>query len=69
MFLSSTARVYYIESHCWYKKLDAGDQGKSLSVYFPEGKWYDWYTRQVVSENGKETKTLDTPKDIILVCS
>ena len=46
-----------------------GDQGKSLDVYFPEGKWYDWYTHQVASANGGETKTIDTPLDTILVCS
>lgn len=46
----------------------AGDQGKSVDVYFPQGKWYDWYTHQVVSANGGETKTIDTPIDMIPVC-
>ena len=47
-----------------------GDQGKSVSIYFPQGKWYDWYTHQVVSANGQETKTVDTPLNFIPVgCS
>ena len=48
--------------------MHAGDQGKSLAVYFPQGKWYDWFTGQVVSASGMETKTFDTPLDTILVC-
>ena len=39
-----------------------------MDVYFPQGKWYDWYTHQVVSANGGETKTIDTPIDMIPVC-
>ena len=39
-----------------------------MDVYFPQGKWYDWYTHQVISANGRETKTIDTPIDTILVC-
>ena len=48
--------------------MHAGGQGRSLEVYFPQGKWYDWYTHQVVSPNGGETKTIDTPIDMIPVC-
>ena len=46
----------------------AGDRGKSVDVYFPQGKWYDWYTHQVVSANGGETKTVYTPIYMIPVC-
>ena len=40
-----------------------------MSVYFPSGRWYDVITQSVISENGKETKTLDTPLDQIQVHS
>ena len=46
----------------------AGDPGKSLDVYFPQGKWYDWYTHLVASANGGETKTIYTPINMIPVC-
>lgn len=39
----------------------------SVSAYFPPAKWYDWYTHQVTSAEGGETKQLDTPVDHIQV--
>ena len=39
----------------------------SVSAYFPAAKWYDWYTHQVTSSEGGETKQLDTPVDHIQV--
>ena len=37
-------------------------------MYLPQGKWYDWYTHQVVSAEGEVTKAVDTPIDMIPVC-
>ena len=42
--------------------------GRSVDVYLPQGKWYDWYTHQVVSAEGEVTKAVDTPIDMIPVC-
>ena len=39
----------------------------SVSAYFPAGKWYDWYSHEVVSSAGGETKELPTPIDHIQV--
>eukprot|EP00731_Ephydatia_muelleri_P032278 Em0023g785a len=37
----------------------------SVSAYFPAGKWYDWYSHEVVSSAGGETKELPTPRSHI----
>eukprot|EP00731_Ephydatia_muelleri_P031502 Em0023g9a len=39
----------------------------SVSAYFPAGKWYDWYSHEVVSSAGGETKELPTPIDHIQI--
>ena len=37
-----------------------------LTVYFPPGKWYDWFTHKVIeSADTGVNKTLSTPKDKI----
>ena len=39
----------------------------SKTVYFPRGKWYDWYSHAVVTATGGVNKTLPTPLDHIQV--
>ncbi|KAL5484357.1 hypothetical protein EMCRGX_G020837 [Ephydatia muelleri] len=39
----------------------------SVSTYFPAGKWYDWYSHEVVSSAGGETKELPTPRGHIQI--
>ena len=39
----------------------------SVSAYFPAGKWYDWYSHEVVSSGSGETKELPTPTGRIQV--
>ncbi|KAI6655906.1 hypothetical protein LOD99_1640 [Oopsacas minuta] len=37
-----------------------------LKVYFPPGKWYDWFTQEIIISTDKGlNKTLSTPKDKI----
>eukprot|EP00118_Oscarella_pearsei_P028778 m.2900 g.2900 ORF g.2900 m.2900 type:complete len:913 (+) comp8961_c0_seq1:1487-4225(+) len=44
------------------------EQGStSVEAYFPQGKWYDFFTNATVSESGGETKQLQTPADRIQV--
>jgi len=40
-----------------------GEVGKTLDIYLPPAKWYDWYTLQTVTEKGGITVTVDTPID------
>lgn len=44
----------------------SGDAGKTVTVYFAAGKWYDWYTYSV-SSNGGENVVVNTPTDYIPV--
>ena len=37
------------------------------TVYFPEGKWYNWYNQSVVTEKGGIMLDLSTPVDHIQV--
>ena len=46
-----------------------GEAGKSVHAYFPPGVWYDWYSHNVISPQGSETITINTPFDIIPVCN
>lgn len=41
--------------------LCAGAEGKTLHVYFPPAKWYDWYTYKMVTDKGGLNMTIDTP--------
>ena len=36
-------------------------------VYFPEGRWFDWYNQSVATETGGTTLNLPTPVDHIQV--
>ena len=45
----------------------AGDKGKSVVVYFPPAKWYDWYTLGAITEKGGVNKSIETPLDHIPV--
>lgn len=39
----------------------------SVTAYFPKARWYDFFSRAVVSVSGGESKTLDTPLEKIQV--
>ena len=39
----------------------------SRIVYFPEGRWYDWYEQSVVAEKGGILVEFSTPIDHIQV--
>ena len=39
----------------------------SVQAYFPQGRWYDFFTNATVSESGGETMELSTPMDQIQV--
>ncbi len=43
--------------------MDFTPGGSSVDAYFPAGQWYEWDTFKLFSANGKETKTIDTPRD------
>ena len=38
-----------------------------MTAYFPKARWYDFFTRGVVSEFGGQSITLDTPLENIQV--
>lgn len=38
-----------------------------VEVYFPEGRWFDFKTGELVSQHGKETLTMSAPRDEIPV--
>ena len=39
---------------------------EQLTVYFPPGQWYDWFTQEIIISTDKGVnKTLPTPKDKI----
>ena len=39
---------------------------EQLTVYFPPGQWYDWFTQEIIISTDKGlNKTLSTPKDKI----
>ena len=69
--------VFSFLPYCFFFKLSppslfsifiaSGDAGRSVSAYFPPGKWYDWYTYNFTS-NGGESLTISTPLDYIPVC-
>ena len=44
-----------------------GSEGKSLDLYLPGTTWYDWYTRDAVTDQGGVTITVSTPLDHIPV--
>ena len=44
-------------------QLKLGTEGKSLDVYFPKAKWYDWYTHEAITDSGGEYQMVDTPID------
>ena len=56
-----------VNHHYYDVLLNTGDEGKSLDVYFPAAVWYDWYTLDVVTNQGQLTLTIDTPLDHIPV--
>ena len=37
------------------------------SVYFPEGRWFDWYNQSVAVEKGGETLNLPAPVDHVVI--
>jgi len=41
--------------------VSVGSEGKSLGVYFPKAKWYDWDTHEAITNSGGEYQTVDTP--------
>ena len=55
----------------WLERVEIFSQfftgATSVSVYFPNGKWYNFVNHTVTSANGGETKSVPAPIDVIPV--
>ena len=38
-----------------------------MTAYFPKARWYDFFSKEITSESGAESKTLATPLESIQV--
>lgn len=55
----------YIASHII--SINVGAEGKSVNVYFPMVKWYDWYSYEAVTNEGGVYQSVITPLDHVPV--